>query len=71
MAEAPVCYQEDTISPRPGLGMCDTLTLDQWALQSSPRLSYPWLKYLGTRSWCHTECEIKALVILSVYDDVL
>ena len=26
-----VCYQEGTISPRLGLGMCDTLTLDQWA----------------------------------------
>ena len=23
------------------------------------------------RSWCHMECEIKALVILSIYDDVL
>ena len=31
MAEAPVCYQDNTISPRLDLGMCDTLTLDQWA----------------------------------------
>ena len=66
-----VCYQEDTISPRPGLDMCDTLTLDQWALRSSPRLRYPWLRHLSIRSWCHTECEIKALVILYVFDDVL
>ena len=64
-----VCYQEGTISPRLGLGMCDTLTLDQWAcglLQGSP-----WLRYPSTWSWCHTECEIKTLVTLLVYDDVL
>ena len=66
-----VCYQECTISPRLGLGMCGTLTLNQWALWSSLRLSNPWLRHLSTRSWCHTKCEIKALVILSVYDDVL
>ena len=27
-----VCYQEGTVSPRLGLGMCDTLTLDLWAV---------------------------------------
>ena len=31
----------------------------------------PLVKTPSTRSWCHIECEIKALVILSVYDDVL
>ena len=66
-----VCYQEGTISPRLGLGMCDTLTLDLWALCTSPRLSYPWLSFPSTRSRCHTECEIKALVTLLVYNNVL
>ena len=51
-----VCYQEGTVSPRLGLGMCD---------------SDPWLSHPSTRSRCHTECEIKALVTLLVYDDVL
>ena len=60
-----VCYQEGTVSPRLGLGMCDTLTLDLWTLFTSPRLSYPRLRYPSTES------EIKALVILLVYDDVL
>ena len=66
-----VCYQEGTISPRLGLGMCDTLTLDLWALCTSPRIRYPWLSLPSTRSRCHTECEIKALVTLLVYDDVV
>ena len=61
-----VCYQEDTVSPRLGLGMCDTLTLDLWSLCTSPRIRYP-----STKSMCHTECEIKSLVILLDYDDVL
>ena len=56
-----VYYQEGTVSPRLGLGMCDTLTLDIWALCTSPSLSYPWLSYPSTISRCHTECEIKAL----------
>ena len=30
-----------------------------------------WLRHLSIRSWCHIECEIKALVILFFYDDVL
>ena len=65
------CYQEGTISPRLGLDMCDTLTLDLWALCTSPRISYPWLSYPSIRSRCHIECEIKALVALLVYDDIL
>ena len=64
-----VCYQEGTISPRLGLRMCDTLTLDQWACGLLQGLA--WLRYPSTWSWCHTECEIKALEILSVHDDVL
>ena len=36
-----------------------------------PRISYPWLSYPSTRSRCHTECEIKALITLLVNDDVL
>ena len=51
--------------------MCRTLTLDLWALCTSPRISYPWLSYPSTRSRCHTECKIKALVTVLVYDDVL
>ena len=66
-----VCYQEGTISPRLGLGMCGTLTLDLWAWCTSPRINYPWLSYPSTRSRCHTMCEIKALITLLVYDDVL
>ena len=66
-----VSYQDITISPRPGLGMWDTPTLDLRALWSSPRIRYPWLRHLSTRSWCHTDCEIEALIILSIYDDVL
>ena len=66
-----VCYQEETVSPRPGLGMCDTLNLDLLDFFNSPRISHPWLSYPSTRSRCHTKCEIKALVTLLVYDDVL
>ena len=66
-----MCYQEGTVSPRLGLGMCGTLTLDLWALCTSPRISYPWLSYPSTISRCHIECEIKTLVTILVYDDVL
>ena len=51
--------------------VCGTLTLDLWAWCASPRISYPWLSYPSTRSRCHTVCEIKALITLLVYDDVL
>ena len=60
-----------TVSPRLGLGMCGTLTLDIWAWCASPRISYPWSSYPSTRSKCHTVCEIKASITLFVYDDVL
>ena len=51
--------------------MCGTLNLDLWAWCASPRISYPWLSYPSTKSRCHTVCEIKALITLLVYDDVL
>ena len=71
MAEAPGLLPRRHCNPRLGLDICDTLTLDLWALCTSPRLSYPCLSYPSTKSRCHTECEIKALITLLGYDDVL
>ena len=50
MAEALGLLPGRHYNPRPGLGMCDTLTLDQWDLRSSPRLSYSWLRPMLKKS---------------------